>query len=265
MDSRFEHPPFQVTEKFFRIPANGPWLLTSMPSRAAGVEIGTEEDLAEGAAKVMEMEAPGAVQAAEAANIWMRVRDRGHKYLQVSEAWAGGRRVTENTEGAEGSWGAGLLYKVGAFRTLSPKTNVGALRSRGGILGHLVARNPGLAGTFEVDADGKNIIHHCPPRTLGVPVKFAGVAYVARPWVLQWLVANSSLAHGLDSSPLKMPQLEFSKLRRSFASRHNFAVLRWRGGDGPFEQMYGLHFSWYKTPGEGLSSSLSALGVAQPL
>ena len=119
-------------------------------------------------------------------------------------------------------------------------------------------------GTFEVDGDGKNFAITCPPPTDGLPKKFPGMAPVSRQWVLHWLVANSSLAHGVPTSPLSLPQLEFSKLRRCISSRHHFPILRFPGGDGPFEQMYGLHFSWCKYT-DAMSSSLAPLGVAQPL
>ena len=132
------------------------------------------------------------------------------------------------------------------------------------MLGMLVSQNPGMGGTFEVDSDGKNLSITCPPLAIGLPKKFAGMASVSRQWVLHWLVANSSLAHGMPTSPLSLPQLEFSKLSRCFSSRHHFPILRFPGGDGPFEQMYGLHFSWYKDK-DAMSSSLAPMGVAQPL
>ncbi len=88
--------------------------------------------------------------------------------------------------------------------------------------------------------------------------------WTPRKFTMQWLVANSSLAHGLTESPLKKPELSFAEMRRGLASRSGYPVLRWEGDDGPRKQLFALHFTWYRDA-QRESSALQPLGAPQEL
>ena len=77
-------------------------------------------------------------------------------------------------------------------------------------------------------------------------------------------MANSSLGHGQTESPLKKPELTFAEMRMGLASRFGYPVLRWKGDDGPRQQLYALHFTWYRDV-QRESTALQPLGVPQAL
>ena len=88
--------------------------------------------------------------------------------------------------------------------------------------------------------------------------------WTARKFTMQWLVANSTLAHGQTESPLKKPELTFAEMRQGLASRPGYPVLRWQGEDGPRQQLYALHFTWYRDS-QRETSALQPLGAPQVL
>ena len=56
--------------------------------------------------------------------------------------------------------------------------------------------NPGMEGTFRVDAKGAQVKFACPADAVGLPPRWGGQVWTARKFTMRWLVANSALGHG---------------------------------------------------------------------